>query len=519
MNRTTLYFLLTIFSCFFAVGVLSAAERESLFEIAFQGDSLPDGWRITPGVTVGGEGLRVEVFPGEDTHGNASATLSLPVGKFADRRIAVYARTKAEDVRKPPHSWNGVKCMLKIDTPGHTAWEQQSSVYGSFDAKDLVFITAVPRETTAIDLILGLENTSGTAVFENVRIVSLSRRTDDEKPFDPQSVYRGHDRPRLRGAMIHPRSFWREDLDVIAGKWKANHVRWQLIGDGFPQCGLDYKPVEEYNAWLEKELAHFEEMLPHLVEQGVLAVLDVHTPPGGRDAAANFVLFQKKEYQDAFVENWVMTAKRFRGKKGIWGYDLVNEPVEGDIAEGLMNWRELALKTAKAIREVDPDVPIIVEPAPWGSPNSLDLFEPFDPAEVPNVVYSVHFYLPHAYTHQGVYNDPAGVAYPGIIGGRQWDKETMREAMRPIVEFQRDYGVAIYLGEFSAIRWAPGAEKWLADAIDLFEEYGWDWAYHAFREWEGWSVEHGPDPGDRRRTEEPNEREMLLRKWFEKNRP
>lgn len=35
-----------------------------------------------------------------------------------------------------------------------------------------------------------------------------------------------------------------------------------------------------------------------------------------------------------------------------------------------------------------------------------------------------------------------------------------------------------------------GADRYLADVIDLFEEYGWDWSYHAFREWAGWSVEH-----------------------------
>ena len=42
--------------------------------------------------------------------------------------------------------------------------------------------------------------------------------------------------------------------------------------------------------------------------------------------------------------------------------------------------------------------------------------------------------------------------------------------------------------------WAQGAENYIADCIALFEEYGWDWTYHAFREWNGWSVEHeGPD--------------------------
>ncbi len=38
--------------------------------------------------------------------------------------------------------------------------------------------------------------------------------------------------------------------------------------------------------------------------------------------------------------------------------------------------------------------------------------------------------------------------------------------------------------------WASGAEEYLRDCIGIFEEYGWDWTYHAFREWPGWSVEH-----------------------------
>jgi hypothetical protein len=79
--------------------------------------------------------------------------------------------------------------------------------------------------------------------------------------------------------------------------------------------------------------------------------------------------------------------------------------------------------------------------------------------------------------------------------------------------------VHIYLGEFSAIRWAPGdsAHQYLRDCIDIFEEYGWDWAYHAFREWDGWSVEHGPDRNNRTRMATPTDREQLLRSWFAEN--
>ena len=73
-------------------------------------------------------------------------------------------------------------------------------------------------------------------------------------------------------------------------------------------------------------------------------------------------------------------------------------------------------------------------------------------------------------------------------------KDYLRGVLKPVRDFQLKHGARIYVGEFSAVAWAPGAEKYLEDCIALFEEYGWDWTYHAFREWKGWSVEHqGPD--------------------------
>ena len=70
---------------------------------------------------------------------------------------------------------------------------------------------------------------------------------------------------------------------------------------------------------------------------------------------------------------------------------------------------------------------------------------------------------------------------------------------------------------FSAIRWAPGAASYLRDCIDIFEEYGWDWTFHAYREWDGWSVEHGNDPQDHQPTREPTDRKKLLLDWFGRN--
>jgi hypothetical protein len=101
-----------------------------------------------------------------------------------------------------------------------------------------------------------------------------------------------------------------------------------------------------------------------------------------------------------------------------------------------------------------------------------------------------------------------------------YDKEALRQVLAPVREFQRAYNVHIYAGEFSAIRWAPGAARYLADCIDLFEEYGWDWSYHAYREWPGWSVEHENQPASpdihKPAATDTDRKEVLLR-WFKKN--
>ena len=107
--------------------------------------------------------------------------------------------------------------------------------------------------------------------------------------------------------------------------------------------------------------------------------------------------------------------------------------------------------------------------------------------DIKDVIYQVHMYVPTEFTHQGVYGGKP-IAYPNADRG--WNRETLKTILAPVRDFQRRHDARIYVGEFSAICWAQGADRYIADCISLFEDYGWDWTYHAFREWEGWSVEH-----------------------------
>ena len=98
-----------------------------------------------------------------------------------------------------------------------------------------------------------------------------------------------------------------------------------------------------------------------------------------------------------------------------------------------------------------------------------------------------------------------------------WNREQLRKILQPVRAFQQKYGAKILVGEFSVTRWAPGGAEYLQDCISLFEEYGWDWCYHAFREWHGWSVEHSDDP--RNLSPVPHTfRKQVLLDAFKKNR-
>ena len=447
----------------------------------------------------------------------ASVRVPLPVEKMRGSRLTCRAMVKADGVTEPPQVWNGIKFMLHVSAPGGDLWPQQNNVSGTFDWRRVQFKAAIPVDATAAELILGLEAVSGRAQFDDIGI-TVARGPRARLATPPAGpIFTGHDEPRLRGAMIAP-DITPESLRLLGREWNANLIRWQLIRYG-PSVRI--AEAADYEAWLEGALRKLDAALPLCEQYGVRVVLDLHSPFGGTPTVSGYVgtdtgLFTNRVAQAIFVADWQRMAQRYRDRRVIWGYDLANEPVEGEVAEGCDDWMALATRAARAVRASDTQHAIIVEPAPWGGPEALENLEPIP---VPGVVYSVHMYVPHPFTHQGVHGGATGIAYPGMIAGRLWDEAALRRVLQPVRDWQREYGVQIYIGEFSAIRWAPdnSAYCYLRDCIDLFEEFGWDWSYHAFREWNGWSVEHGPDKEDARPSQTRTDREKLLREWYGKN--
>ena len=286
-------------------------------------------------------------------------------------------------------------------------------------------------------------------------------------------------------------------------QWKCNAVRTQFSpderhrrGDSGPPPGPAPTAADPLLPYREN-VEHLERILPLLRRHGLRIIVGLNMY--GRHVEDFWEPEKGRKWRDHLPEFWAAFAERFRGEPAILGYDIFNEPNYQPGQEG--SWYEDMLPRAmRAIRAVDRDVWLVVEPGPWGLPAG---FEDMEPVDDPRVIYSFHHYAPHNYTHQGVHAHRAHtrgkLTYPGQLRmfdsspKKHWDKEPLRESMWPAIEFMNRHDARMLVGEFSVIRWAPGRAQWLRDSIEVFEEEGMDWLFHSVAGWNGWNPTFGPD--------------------------
>lgn len=301
-------------------------------------------------------------------------------------------------------------------------------------------------------------------------------------------------KPARRGVMLPIARITEADFKTLK-EWNVNLARYQM-SENFFRHGEMAGGAAAYERWLEGQLVRLErDLLPWARKYDIQLVVDLHVPPGGRVAdSMDWAVYYDRELADRLIACWRRIAARFKGNEDIiYGYDILNEPVQSKKATAL-DWWELQRAAALAIRESDVKTPVIIESPDWDSPESFAVMRPM--TDVGPVIYQAHMYRPQAFTHQGTGSIKVGQAkWPDLSKG--WNREYVRERLSAVREFERRTGAKIYIGEFSAAIWAEGAENYLEDCLAVFAEYGWDWTYHAFREWSGWSVEHeGTGPTD-----------------------
>ena len=440
--------------------------------------------------------------------GRQEVTRPLDLDGLRGWRVELTARLRYAGIPRPPAPWEGVRLGVDFTTPLGDFGAGYNGLWGDSPWREVRFRLRIPADATDARLAVGLIATTGTLWLDEVRLTRI------EAPLADQ-VVAGWTPPPTGRRGVRLGNAGGGAIARVARDWGANIVKLVVALPAPDQ------PPAAYQAALDRALDAFAGELAEVEAAGVTAILQVAIPAAWSDPTLGGThrVYLEPALAERFVASWRRIASRFHGRPGIWGYDLLNETVlRVPPAAGCPDWEGLAERTAQAINAIDPAVRILVQPEEWWG---MRAFEKLRPINARNVVYSPHMYAPFALTHQGVRSRSSeGHRYPGLIDGTRWDKQRLRQALQSARNFQLAHRVPMQVGEFSCIRWAPdgSAARWLADCTTLFEEYGWDYTYHAACDWDGWSVEMGEDPADQRILLAPGPAKRVLLERFARNR-
>jgi len=445
-------------------------------------------------------------------NGSGMISTKLHLGLYRGMRLTFKCLVKAENVTKPLAPYLGVKFMLQYKSLTGDVFKNPTNIYGTFDWKEISFAVDVPNDVSDVGLYLGLQESTGKVWFDRISVIVNNVPT----PSTGKKLDIGNSTTKFRG-VNYPSNFVQKDIQSLSEDLNANLIRWQLTMNSSQYKSAVTDP-QRYDDWLNETLKVLDRVLIACQQYGIKVVIDLHTMPGGHNDSGALNLFYNQKYNDHFIAVWKTIASRYKENSTVWGYDLMNEPIERKATPKGLDYISTQIKASEQIRNIDKKTAIIFEVGGGDSPLS---FISLSPVNITNVIYSVHMYSPHNYTHQGVDDQHTGIVYPGKVDGIMVDKNSLKGILQPVRDFQVKYNVPIYVGEFSAARWAPGAAKYLDDCIDIFEEYGWNWTYHAFREYDGWDVEfeNGKNKAERpKRASQDTDRKKVLIKAFEKNK-
>ena len=265
MLKKTLILLAVLLSStsLFAQGPPPFPRGHVFFAADFEARDALKGWSGPAVLGKGSQGGHALVLTSSTGQGgDAVARRQLPVEAMRGYVVQFSARIKAENVSRKPLPYNGVKFMAAIATDHEKTWPAAELAVGTFDWQKVVFRTAIPENAREVSLVVGLEAVSGTACFDDIRVSAWKPPPGDGPHVTTGKIYKGHDLPRLRGAMVGA-DIDEEGLRVFGREWNANLIRWQLVRLEKFDDPLD---LAAYDRWLQSALQKLMQRDPLLAK-------------------------------------------------------------------------------------------------------------------------------------------------------------------------------------------------------------------------------------------------------------
>lgn len=280
--------------------------------------------------------------------------------------------------------------------------------------------------------------------------------------------------------------------------------------------------IDDYKSIPSQDLRKLIEVLDRAEAANVKIVLTLFGLPGARwrqqnDMQFDYRLWEDKKYHYQSAQFWKELATALKNHPAVVGYNILNEPhperkdgFQSGQTQGFESWLKKSQGTAadldkfyqtviEAIRKVDKETPIVLDSRFHASPEGFDYFAPI---KGEGIYYSFHFYSPYTFTtfriNKGRYFYPDNLPTGRGDETTAMSKDDLASMMEPVQNWAKRYEIPnqkIIAAEIGCDRRVEGARQYLADVIDLVNEYDWHWGFYSFRSssWDGMDYELGTE--------------------------
>jgi endoglucanase len=245
----------------------------------------------------------------------------------------------------------------------------------------------------------------------------------------------------------------------------------------------------------QEYLSYLDAAAKMILDQGLSVVIDLHPDD---DFKARL---KEDDFVQQFADFWRALARHY----ATWDpervfFEIMNEPEVTDP----YRWYGIQAKCAAAIREGALQHTIIAAGHRYSNDDQFLFLEPLHD---PNLIYNIHFYYPHTFTHQGAtwglyyWHWLRGVRYPSTpesaaqaaasvpdaadrlavirYGQEHWDAARIDAEISQVADWAKQRGVRVVCNEFGVYRaYADPHDRaeWIKDVRTSLERHNIGWA-------------------------------------------
>lgn len=278
----------------------------------------------------------------------------------------------------------------------------------------------------------------------------------------------GHQAARLFFERYLQAFFNEPDAEFLANEG-FNCVR---IPVNYRHFESDMRPFEI----IDDGFRHLDRAIEQCGSRGIYTIIDLHALPGGQnhdwhsDNQTHVPAFWlHPHFHDRVVNIWQAISGRYRGNPWVAGYNLMNEPA--DESRSIVG--PVYARLVEAVRVVDPDHILFLDGNTYAT--EFDSLSDFGP----NVVYTLHDYVPSGFGRGG--------PYPGLTDGQWIDREVAEQMFLERSQYARDTGTPLFVGEFGPTYMGDESNDAqrrviLRDQLDLYRRYGASWTIWTYKD-------------------------------------